>query len=213
MARSRYGSSTAQTPGAPTPGKIRAPQRMDLTHHFLLSMPGLADSWFDKTITYIFEHNDDGAFGFVINRTAVITAGDVYQQLNIECEREDDRNATVHEGGPIDTERGFVLYPSKNGGVGKHCADGGYGVSLSGSAEILTTIGSGNGPEKYLLLLGYAGWDAGQLEAEVTNNAWLTCEAGNDILFNMDPENKFDYAARSLGISDFSMLSTDTGHA
>lgn len=176
-------------------------------------MPGLADSWFDKTITYIFEHNKNGALGFVINRAASIKAGDVYDQLNIECERSNDRQATVLEGGPIDTERGFVLYPSPAGTLGKHCADGGKGVSLSGSAEILSSIGSGNGPGKYLLLLGYAGWDAGQLEAEITNNAWLTCEAGNDILFNMVPETKFDLAARSMGISDFSMLSTDKGHA
>lgn len=186
---------------------------MDLTHHFLLSMPGLADSWFDKTITYIFEHNEEGALGFVINRTASITAGDVYDQLEIKCERSDDRQTNVFEGGPIESERGFVLYPSQNGPIGQHCADGGNGVSLSGSAEILNNIGSGNGPERYLLLLGYAGWDAGQLEAEISANAWLTCEAGNDILFNIDAENKFDLAAQSLGIVDFSMLSADKGHA
>ncbi len=186
---------------------------MDLTHHFLLSMPGLADSWFEKTVTYIFEHNDDGALGFVINRTAAITAGDVFDQLDIECLQTSDRQTNTYEGGPIDAERGFVLYPAPHGSIGKHCTSGGHGVNLSGSAEILTLIGSGNGPERYLLLLGYAGWDAGQLEAEIADNAWLTCEAATDLLFSPDPEQKFDLAAQSMGIGDFSLLSADKGHA
>lgn len=188
-------------------------RRMDLTHHFLLSMPGLADSWFEKTVTYIFEHNEDGALGFVINRRAAITAGDVFEQLDIECKQPSDRDAVTYEGGPIDMERGFVLYPAPQGSIGKHCADGGHGINLSGSAEILTLIGTGNGPSRYLLLLGYAGWEAGQLESEIADNAWLTCQAETDLLFSTDPDEKFNLAAQSMGIVDFSLLSADKGHA
>lgn len=186
---------------------------MDLTHHFLLSMPGLANSWFRNTVTYIFEHNEDGALGFVINRSATITAGEVFDQLEIECKYPADRQAYAYEGGPIDTERGFVLYPAKSGSLGVHCADGGYGINLSGSAEILTLIGTGNGPEQYLLLLGYAGWEAGQLEAEIADNAWLSCEADTTLLFSADLDKKFAQTAQSMGIVDISQLSADIGHA
>ena len=186
---------------------------MDLTHHFLLSMPGLADSWFEKTVTYIFEHNDDGALGFVVNRTASITAGDVFEQLDIECQLEADRQAIAYTGGPIDPERGFVLYPAQSGSLGQHCASGGHGINLSGSAEILTLIGSGNGPERYLLLLGYAGWEAGQLESEIADNAWLTSKADPELLFTAPVDKKFEQTAHSMGIVDFSLLSADKGHA
>ena len=185
---------------------------MDLTNHFLLSMPGLSNSWFDKTITYLFEHNEDGAFGFVINRPAALLAGEVYDQLEIECVSAADRSAIVYEGGPVDKERGFVLFPSdKVYANAESCSDG-RGVTLAGSTDILMEIGNGNGPENYLLLLGYAGWDAGQLEDEMANNNWLTCEASQEILFADDLNEKFNLAARTLGIQ-FDLISAEAGHA
>ena len=197
---------------------------MDLTNHFLLSMPGLSNSWFDRTITYLFEHNEDGAFGFVINRPAALLAGEVYDQLEIECISPADRSAVVYEGGPVDKERGFVLIPSnkptdKPGDKlsnklytdAQSCTEG-CGVTLAGSTDILTEIGNGNGPDDYLLLLGYAGWDAGQLEDEMANNSWLTCEASQEILFADDVNQKFNLAASTLGIQ-FDLISSEAGHA
>jgi putative transcriptional regulator len=191
---------------------------MNLTHHFLLSMPSLANSWFEKTITYVFEHNEDGALGFVINRSAPISITEVYQQLEINISENVTLAADVLEGGPIDSQRGFILFDSREGDANPidapspHFDDGGHGISLSGSTEILDHIGAGDGPDQYLLLLGYAGWAAGQLESEMAENSWLTCQADFDILFSGHSDSKFDRAAQSMGV-DFSRLSSDTGHA
>lgn len=185
---------------------------MDLTHHFLLSMPSLNNSWFDKTITYVFEHNEEGAFGFVINRPASLLAGEVYDQLDIECRNKADRQAIVCQGGPVDGERGFVLFPTTDNRPDVDSCSIGRGVTVAGSTDILTEIGLGTGPEEYLLLLGYAGWDAGQLEAEMAGNSWLTCEASEDILFRVGIDEKFDLAASSLGIQ-FDLISSEAGHA
>lgn len=185
---------------------------MNLTNHFLLSMPGLNNSWFDRTITYLFEHNDDGAFGFVINRPAPLLAGEVFDQLEIDCVNPVDRGAIVYEGGPVDKERGFVLFPSDELYTDTESCSIGEGVTLAGSTDILTEIGNGNGPMDYLLLLGYAGWDAGQLENEMANNSWLTCEASQEILFSRDADEKFNLAAGTLGIQ-FDLISAEAGHA
>ncbi len=185
---------------------------MDLTNHFLLSMPGLNNSWFDKTITYLFEHNEEGAFGFVINRPASLLAGEVYDQLKIECVNPVDRGATVFEGGPVDKERGFVLFPSDEQHVHTESCSEGRGVTLAGSTDILMEIGNGRGPMDYLLLLGYAGWEAGQLEDEMANNSWLTCEATQEILFSSEADEKLNLAARTLGIQ-FDLMSGEAGHA
>ncbi len=191
---------------------------MNLSHHFLLSMPSLADSWFEKTITYVFEHNEDGALGFVINRRAPISIAEVYKQLDINVTDSVDLIADVLEGGPIDTQRGFILFDSRNSELQEpaeqsvHYDHGGHGISLSGSTEILSDIGAGDGPDDFLLLLGYAGWGAGQLESEMAENSWLTCQADFDILFTASADMKFDRAAQTLGV-DFSRLSSDAGHA
>lgn len=185
---------------------------MDLTNHFLLSMPGLNNSWFDKTITYLFEHNEDGAFGFVINRPAALLAGEVYDQLEIECVNPVDRRTTVYEGGPVDKERGFVLFPSDEVYTHTESCSEGRGVTLAGSTDILMEIGNGNGPMDYLLLLGYAGWEAGQLEDEMAANSWLTCEASQEILFSHHVDEKFNLAASTLGIQ-FDLISAEAGHA
>ena len=175
-------------------------------------MPGLNNSWFDKTITYLFEHNEDGAFGFVLNRPAPLLAGEVFDQLEINCANPVDRGAIVYEGGPVDKERGFVLFPSDEIYKDAEAVSEGEGVTLAGSTDILFDIGRGEGPTNYLLLLGYAGWDAGQLEQEMADNSWLTCEASQEILFSVDINEKFNLAARSLGIQ-FDLISSEAGHA
>ncbi len=181
-------------------------------------MPSLANSWFENTITYIFEHNEDGALGFVINRPAPISVAEVYRQLEIDIIDTIKDETVVFEGGPIDNQRGYILFnsesslPADSGELASHIEAGEHGVSLCGSTGLLDSIGAGNGPEDYLLLLGYAGWGAGQLESEMTENSWLTCAASTDILFNDDFESRFNLAADSLGV-DFSRLSNETGHA
>lgn len=214
---------------------------MDLTHHFLLSMPTLANSWFDKSITYIFEHSDTGAVGFVINRHTQMVSGDIYDQLKIDCNDKIRRSVPVFQGGPVDEERGFILCadnPIPNStqhstekpdkAFNKDPADNDhddleqanadsynsneFGIGISSSIVHLANLGRGQGPTSHLLLLGYAGWAAGQLESEIASNSWLTCKATEEIIFHEDCEQKFNMAAKSIGI-DFSLMSGDVGHA
>ena len=197
-------------------------------------MPTLANSWFDKSITYIFEHSDTGAIGFVINRHTQLMSGDIYNQLNIECHDNARRSAPVFQGGPVDGERGFILCASdtvpklslsdktkkddsnnseeaQNASADRYNSNE-YGIGISSSIALLTELAQGQGPTSNLLLLGYAGWAAGQLEAEMANNSWLTCAATQDIIFHEDCEQKFTMAAESIGV-DFSLISGDAGHA
>lgn len=189
---------------------------MNLTHHFLLAMPSLNESYFDKTLTYLYEHSADGAMGFVINRQTSLTMGEVFEQLEIECPHRSTSAIPVFEGGPVSPGQGFLLQtgtadqPDTDGR--RHSQTNSGGVQLSGSLELLQPIAQGRGPERFLMLLGYAGWAAGQLEAEITDNAWLTAPADIDIIFEPRIEERFNLAARSLGI-DFSRMSSDTGHA
>lgn len=180
-------------------------------------MPSLANSWFENTITYVFEHSEDGALGFVVNRPAPISTAEVYRQLDIDIV-ESVTDSVVFEGGPIDSQRGFILFDAASDitidseELESHIEAGDHGVNLCGSTGLLDSIGAGNGPQDYLLLLGYAGWSAGQLESEMAENSWLTCAASSDILFRANYQHRFDLAANSLGV-DFSRLSSDTGHA
>lgn len=193
---------------------------MDLTHHFLLSMPALADSWFDKSITYIFEHSDSGAVGFVVNRHTQLVAGDIYDQLKIDCDDAGRRSIPVFQGGPVDGERGFILCDSStlpdavndDSAADGHYNTNDFGIGISSSLDRLEELGRGQGPDSHLLLVGYAGWAAGQLESEIAGNSWLTCEASSDIIFHDECDAKFNLAAKSLGI-DFTLLSGDAGHA
>ncbi|OED44976.1 hypothetical protein AB833_00370 [Chromatiales bacterium (ex Bugula neritina AB1)] len=188
---------------------------MDLTHQFLLAMPGLHESWFDNTLSYIFEHDEQGALGFVINRPAPLSVGEIFDQLDITSTNDKTRSDAAFSGGPLEVERGFVLYPSDPSLVfseSTHASDGGNGISLSGSTELLESIATGKGPGQFLFLLGYAGWGPGQLESEIAKNAWLTCDADPDIIFSDGTADKRHLAARSLGI-DVSMLSSQVGRA
>jgi len=202
-------------------------------------MPTLASSWFDKSITYIFEHSDAGAIGFVINRHTQMLSGDIYDQLKIDCDDKVRRSVPVFQGGPVDEQRGFILCVSNsiptaaphqgsqdttvtdNNGRSSERSEGtgtddyssnAFGIGLSSSTKLLTELGQGQGPATHLLLLGYAGWAAGQLEAEVAGNSWLTCEATEDVIFLEKWDEKFALAAKSIGV-DFSQLSGDAGHA
>ncbi|HSX90483.1 MAG TPA: YqgE/AlgH family protein [Pseudomonas sp.] len=181
-----------------------------LSHHFLIAMPHMADPHFAQTVTYLIEHNAQGAMGLVINRPNGLNLADVLEQLRPDepppaaCQK-----LQIFSGGPVQTDRGFVLHPA--GPQFLATLDLGE-LGLSTSQDVLFAIADGTGPEKYLITLGYAGWEAGQLEAELADNAWLTCPADQRILFELPFEQRLEAAAAHLGVN-LSLLTSQAGHA
>lgn len=179
------------------------------TGHFLIAMPGLQDPNFFHTVTYICEHNDQGAMGIVINKIMPMTVGEVLVQLKLDWPPQEVADARVFQGGPVDTQRGFIIH-SPLGEWGSTLEVDELGVTSS--RDILEALSRGEGPEKFLLSLGYAGWGPGQLEEEMAENAWLSGPADPSIIFDVPDEERWQAAAKLLGI-DLSMLSNDVGHA
>jgi putative transcriptional regulator len=181
-----------------------------LKHQFLIAMPHMHDENFAQTLTYIVEHNANGAMGLVINRPQSLSLADILEQLRPELPPPARCKAIpIHLGGPVQTDRGFVLHPS--GPVFQATVDLG-GISLSTSQDVLFSIADGYGPDQNLITLGYAGWDAGQLDAEFAANAWLNCAVDPAILFEVESEDRLDAAAAKLGIN-LSLLTSQAGHA
>lgn len=183
---------------------------MNLTHNFLLSMPQMQDPNFRHTLTYLIEHGEHGALGFIINRTLDIDLHEVFDQMDIETDSGIAANGPVFEGGPVDQEHGLVLHPS--GSTWDSSKDFGHGITLSSSRDILVAMANGTGPEDCLVVLGHSGWGPGQLESELANNAWLHCEADHHVMFNADIDGRLSAAADLLGIK-LSNVVQDTGHA
>ena len=182
-----------------------------LKHHFLLAMPRIdqdASDYFANTITYICEHNEDGAMGFMVNRPMQLTVAGLLEQLGIPATVKPQQ--PVLEGGPVKTERGFILH-SDDVQYDASLALG-NGLMLSTAKQTLEAIGAGSGPQRFLVALGYAGWGSGQLENELSKNVWLTCPADIEILFEVPFHERVNKAAASLGI-DFRLMSTHAGHA
>ena len=181
-----------------------------LKHHFLIAMPHMADPNFAQTVTYLVEHNEQGAMGLVINRPNGLNLADVLEQL-----RPDEpppalcQSLPIFAGGPVQTDRGFVLHPS--GHSFQATLELGE-LALSTSQDALFAIADGNGPARHLITLGYAGWEAGQLEAELADNAWLTCPYSSDILFATSSELRLDAAAKHLGVN-LNLLTSQAGHS
>jgi len=186
-----------------------------LKNQFLLAMPGLAGSYFGDTLTLICEHNDEGAMGLIVNRPSSVTLIELMAQLSID-KGDTPADRVVVEGGPVGGDRGFILHTEDARFDGSLAL--GNGLMLSSAREVLEAIARSEGPEEYLVALGYAGWDAGQLEGEVAENAWLTCPADaageltREIVFRVPFEDRIRRAAASLGI-DFSLISSQAGHA
>ena len=171
-------------------------------------MPALAGEYFGNTITYVCEHNEEGAMGIMVNRPTRLTVGDLLDQLGISSPA---RSAEpVFEGGPVKTERGFILHSDEVEYDASLAL--GHGLMLSTARQTLEAIGAGNGPKRFLVALGYAGWGGGQLEDELSKNAWLSCPADLDILFDVPFDQRVNKAAATLGI-DFRLMSTHAGHA
>ena len=189
-------------------------QMTDLTAYlqgrFLIAMPSMGDPRFRQTLIYVCAHSEQGAMGLVVNRLAGhIAFPELLEQLSIDAP--DAARVPVHAGGPVETGRGFVLHSPDYPGTGSTVSVA-PGVALTATVDILRAIALGEGPHRHLLLLGYAGWGPGQLEAEIAANGWLTCEGGADLLFDVDPEEKWARALASIGV-DPTALSGDAGHA
>jgi putative transcriptional regulator len=183
---------------------------VNLTHHFLIAMPGMVDPNFSRSLTYICEHNESGALGLVVNRPSDITVSRLFKSLDLSLAGRSLGRTPVLNGGPVQTDHGFVLHNPV--GEWKSTLSVAEGVALTTSMEILEAVGRGEGPEKILLAMGYSGWSGGQLEQEILLNAWLTVEARNDILFDTPAEKRLPAAMALLGV-DYARLSDTAGHA
>lgn len=176
-------------------------------------MPAMHGGYFGDTVTYLCEHNDEGAMGLVINRPGDLSLRELLGQLGVEGSGV-PQDAPVMDGGPVARERGFILHGDDvrfDASV-----ELGNGLMLTAAREVLEAIGRGEGPRDYLVALGYAGWDDGQLENELKENAWLTCpvssDATADILFRVPFKDRVNRTAAELGI-DFRLMSGQAGHA
>jgi putative transcriptional regulator len=182
----------------------------NLTNQFLIAMPGLADPIFAKTVTYLCQHGPEGALGIIINRPSELTLGEVMEQMSIEVHASSVEDIQVYFGGPVHRERGFVLH--EPGGQWDSTMKVSDSVALTTSRDILEAIGSGCGPSRILVALGYAGWAKGQLEKEIVENAWLNAPAEAPILFDYPATQRWKAAAGTMGI-DIALLGTSAGHA
>ena len=183
---------------------------VNLTHHFLIAMPAMADPHFAHSLTYVCEHSKDGALGIVINKPIDMTLSALFEQIDIPLADSDLQEAPVHFGGPVQVDRGFVLHrPLGNWQSTLAISDE---LGLTTSKDVLEAVGRGEGPKDVLVSLGYAGWSAGQLEQELAQNAWLTVAADPNLMFELPAEARLSAAMKLLGI-DFSRLSDDVGHA
>ncbi len=181
-----------------------------LTNHFLIAMPGLQDPNFSRTVAYVCEHTEQGAMGIVINRPMDIRLGEMLDQLDIESNDRRVLEAAVYLGGPVQPERGFVLHSAAER------FDSTLGItseiSITTSRDVLEAIADGRGPDHRLIALGYAGWGGGQLEQEISANAWLSGPANEEILFRVPAGARWQAAANLLGV-DMNLMSGQAGHA
>lgn len=182
----------------------------NLTNQFLVAMPGMSDPTFAKTVTYLCQHGAEGALGIIINRPSELTLGEVMEQMSIEVQEAAVGEMRVYFGGPVHRERGFVLH--EPGGQWDSTLQVSDSVSLTTSRDILEAIGSGRGPSKILVALGYAGWGSGQLEREILENAWLNVPADTSIMFDSPARQRWKAAAESVGV-DITLLTSSAGHA
>lgn len=199
------------------PGLNRASPEGYLDGQLLVAMPVMSDQRFARSVIYMCAHSEDGAMGLIINqRASHISFPDLLERLGIESPEDDNGiptvgNMSIHVGGPVETGRGFVLHSSD------YYADDSTlpiedGVCLTATIDILKAIAAGNGPNRALLALGYAGWSPGQLESEIQANGWLNCPADPDLIFDPNLEAKYARALAKIGI-DPSHLVADAGHA
>ena len=180
------------------------------SNQLLIAMPGMEDPNFSSTVTLICEHNAEGALGIVINRPMRLNLGGLFEQLEVTDADAATANRPVFDGGPVARERGFVLHNSDARFESSVAVS--PGIQLTLSRDVLEAIAAGRGPAKSLVALGYAGWQPGQLEAEMLANTWLSVPATPEIVFDVPYSERWMSAARILGV-DISLLAPHAGHA
>lgn len=181
-----------------------------LTNQFLIAMPSLADANFSQTVTLICEHNAQGALGLIVNRPMRMRLNEVFEQLNLPTVPSSLQDQPILQGGPVQPDRGFVIH--RAGPSWESTVKVSDQIHVTTSRDILNAVAAGHGPTPICMVLGYAGWEAGQLEAEVSQNSWLTVPADERILFSTPFEERWVAAAQLLGVN-MSMLSPHAGHA
>ncbi len=188
----------------------------NFTHHFLIAMPGLQDDAFAKSVIYMCEHSERGALGLVINKPSDINLKKLFEKVELPLHREDLTEAPVFQGGPVQTERGFVLHESivvpGNESVYASTMTIPGGLEMTTSKDVLEALSTGYGPRKVFISLGYSSWGQGQLESEISDNSWLTVAADPAVIFDTPVDQRYAKALMLLGFESW-MLSPDAGHA
>ncbi|MGH8165222.1 MAG: YqgE/AlgH family protein [Rhodanobacteraceae bacterium] len=187
------------------------PNTSSLSGHFLIAMPGLGDPNFAHGVTFVCQHGEEGTMGLMVNRVSDYKLGEVMAQMQMPCEQEEIAAAPVLLGGPVMPERGFVLHApdERKWDSTFHISDA---LAVTTSRDILAAMAQGNGPPRALVALGYAGWGAGQLEQELRDNAWLTVEADDRVLFDTALEQRWRAAAALVGV-DLAHMTHYAGNA
>ena len=198
----------------PDASATSAAPELDLSNHFLIAMPSMADPVFGGTVIYLCEHNAQGALGLIINKPTDMTMQVLFERVDLTLEINPLQptlpDNPVMFGGPVQLERGFVLHSPQ--GVFSSMMQVTDQIALTTSKDILEAVAGGSGPARLLVTLGCAGWSAGQLEEEIIRNGWLTVSADPSIIFELPVEQRFTAAIRLLGI-DPNMLAAEAGHA
>jgi putative transcriptional regulator len=192
---------------------------INLTNHFLIAMPGLADETFAKSVVYLCEHSERGALGLMINKPTDIKLQGLFDKVELPLGRADLRDAPVFHGGPVQTERGFVLHEALQEETAEK-PEPVYastmmipgGLEMTTSRDVLEALSTGAGPSRVLVSLGYSAWGQGQLESEIGENSWLIVHADPIVIFETPVAQRYDKALSLLGLQAW-MLSPDAGHA
>jgi len=187
-----------------------------LANQLLIAMPGMLDDQFAGTVVYFCEHNPQGAMGLVVNRPTNLDLKDLFERIELKLETPPLEKQPVYLGGPVQTERGFVLHPQADDIRYSSSLTVPGGLAMTTSKDVLEAVSTGQGPEQFLMTLGYAGWSAGQLEDEISRNGWLNVSTNLEdikkIIFETPYEQRYEKVMNIIGI-DPSHLSGDVGHA
>ena len=192
---------------------------INLTNHFLIAMPGLDDAAFSRSVVYVCEHSERGALGLVINKPSDINLKGLFDKVQLPLGRDDLQQLPVFQGGPVQTDRGFVLHEAFFAEVDKpdepvyaSTMSIPGGLEMTTSKDVLEALSTGNGPRRVLVSLGYSAWGEGQLESELGDNSWLTVDADLSVIFDTPVDQRYDKALELLGLQVW-MLSPQAGHA
>jgi putative transcriptional regulator len=184
--------------------------KASLVDKCLIATPAIKDPLFASSLVYICQHSKEGSMGLVVNHQTSQTLADIFIQLDIECSDEVIKQQPVFIGGPVQLEQGFVLHTTTQ--TWQKTFEVSPGIHLTSSMDVLQAIADNKGPAEYLVILGYSGWESGQLESELQQNSWLTSASGAELLFHKNSDNKWQMAFDTLGF-DISMLSPVSGNA